>query len=296
MSDSIEKIVADMRGFASARRGLSVCDDISEWADRLASLRQVPEGFVLVPREPTDEMLASVRHRFGWVAREDCWRGMVEAAPAMPGNMMEVAPYKAGDRVEIRGGKVAVVTQCWNAVGGWRVLAKVIGEERTPHRGIIDFPVSALNPVQPTSGDDDYCAACKGSGEVDGYEEHPSGDPQDAYMATLPCPQCDGMGVTPPVVPAGSVVFQGTTASLQSAYFGEWSAALAWAGKNGSVTMHTVRTITQPTPAQAETELPELPDDGYRPTESECTDAAARYFYREGYNAARIAAFLAARG
>lgn len=47
----------------------------------------------------------------------------------------------------------------------------------------------------------------------------------------------------PPVATGESVVFQGTTAQLQSAYFGDWSAARAWAGKNGSVTMHTVRRL-----------------------------------------------------
>lgn len=107
--------------------------------------------------------------------------------------------------------------------------------------------------ARASAGEGVYCAACKGSGEVEGYVEHPSGDPQDAYVAAVTCPQCDGTGDAHK--PTESVVFQGTTAQLQSAYFGDWSAARAWAGKNGHVTMHTVRKRQEltaaPQPAQA---------------------------------------------
>lgn len=48
MSDSIEKIVAEMRraSVSSAPDELATFDKLNEWADRLASLRQVPEVLV----------------------------------------------------------------------------------------------------------------------------------------------------------------------------------------------------------------------------------------------------------
>lgn len=54
MSDSIEKIIADLHPWLP--KAISI-----QFAQRLRSLRQVPEDCVLVPREEQDALLAVVR-------------------------------------------------------------------------------------------------------------------------------------------------------------------------------------------------------------------------------------------
>lgn len=73
--------------------------------------------------------------------------------------------------------------------------------------------------------------------------------------------------------PQPVVVYQAISRTQQSAYFGEWSAARAWAGENGSVTMHAVRAITEPEPV-APISAVDNSADGSRPGEGE----PARYF------------------
>ncbi|MBS3648840.1 hypothetical protein KEU06_09500 [Pseudaminobacter sp. 19-2017] len=59
--------------------------------------------------------------------------------------MSDAAPYAKGDRVKfLCDGKLATVRQCWNAVGGWRVLAQVDDEHHTPHKGMRDFMATGV--------------------------------------------------------------------------------------------------------------------------------------------------------
>lgn len=44
---------------------------------------------------------------------------------------------------------------------------------------------------------DDVCAVCKGSGEVEAYLPHPSGNPELDYPATVGCYECGGTGEPP---------------------------------------------------------------------------------------------------
>lgn len=178
MSDSIEKIADEMQLWAARRNGFAITfDDASsqadaiqmqEFADRLRaidSLRQVPEGWVLVPRRLTAENGA---------------KGLLS------GEFQETTHATCG---HCDGDGYIDDVVCGDCEGECSVEVKVPVSWDTIkqiHRMVVDNLAVEPNPAPPTSGP---CRVCDGAGgcisEGDGY-----GDES--------CDACDGTGRATP--------------------------------------------------------------------------------------------------
>lgn len=90
--ESIERIAAEMRARADVHDSCGWRHHIREWADRLSLLRNVPDGYALVPTVPTVAMndaaaevwLSASPTTLGVVLGENIYRAMISAAPPPP--------------------------------------------------------------------------------------------------------------------------------------------------------------------------------------------------------------------
>ena len=102
--DSVPKIVAEMREASFPEAA------IDGWADRLEALCKEPvDGWVMVPREPTDKMLNALGDRM-WRDHDawTVWRSMIAAAPIPPCDPDEHEIPKAYEKDEETSAKQSI--------------------------------------------------------------------------------------------------------------------------------------------------------------------------------------------
>lgn len=158
------------------------CDDVAYdhavalWNRRATPPSPVPDGWVMAPKELTDEMAASARRLVLEGEKEptysDLYRAMISAAPAAPNGWQDIssAPKDGTELLGLLGPKD--IRLIWyfkpsSRSEGW-LDARGNQVKPTHWQPLPAAPTS--DPVEPE--DDDTCTMCRGSGWFESMERY----------------------------------------------------------------------------------------------------------------------------